>query len=362
MNTSRLKEIVDLLLALESEFGIQNKLNEANNQLSNIVQQPGHPQYQTQFSDTLDQLRRCSDGIRERLEPSNIDLIEEIRGKKYFVDDVAAKIDAWLRENAVTPAVVQQRIHEFLSERQNYINQITNLRDSLNAVGIEAVKLKAGEAEVGFLLPRSLFKNDFDLLIKELREIDFILRAFSEFATGTVPSIQVHQISTSDPQFFLGMDALTIAAIGGAVTWALNTWKQVEDVRKVRAETRKLSAFSEKEVEEIFDKKIKSTINDAIDSQTKTFLSQLSTQSGRAHEQGEHIKIALESILARIERGMTVEIRAVPPAIDRDNSEDKDDENSAFIRINSLAPKLIFPRPEVSPLLQLPKTDKEIGA
>jgi hypothetical protein len=35
------------------------------------------------------------------------------------------------------------------------------------------------------------------------------------------------------------------------VTWALNTWKQVEDIRKVRAETRKLPAFSEKEVEEI---------------------------------------------------------------------------------------------------------------
>jgi hypothetical protein len=162
-------------------------------------------------------------------------------------------------------------------------------------------------------LPRSLFHNDFEKLIDELEELDFILRAFSELATGSVETIEVHQISTSDPQFFFGLSPVTIAAIGTAITWALNTWKQVEDVRKVRAETRKLSAFSEKEVDDIFDRKIKSIMGTSIDAETKRLLADTGTRGGRVYEQGEHLKRALESILARVERGMTVEIRALPP-------------------------------------------------
>jgi hypothetical protein len=135
MNSARLREIVDLLLAVESQFEIQNRLNEASSQLSNIVQQPQQVAFQTQFSDSVGQLRDISTQLRGRLQPAQIELIG----------------------------------------------------------------------------------------------------AFSELATGTVEKIQVHQISTSDPQFFFGMNPVTIASIGGAITWALNTWKQVADVRRVRA-------------------------------------------------------------------------------------------------------------------------------
>jgi hypothetical protein len=208
-------------------------------------------------------------------------------------------------------------------------------------------------------LPRSLFNNDFEKLIDELEELDFILRAFSELAIGSAETIEVHQISTSDPQFFFGLSAVTIAAIGTAVTWALNTWKQVEDVRRVRAETRKLSAFSEKEVDDIFDKKIKSIIGTAIEAQTKILLSDTSTRGGRVYEQGEHLKRALESILARVERGMTVEIRALPPPKGSAMLEARPAETAAFEALKTIAPNLFFPKPDQHPILPLPAPDRE---
>jgi hypothetical protein len=64
------------------------------------------------------------------------------------VDDLAALIDEWVRQNTVTPAVAQQKIQELLSQRQTYLNQITKLQGSLKAVGIEAIGLKEGEAEI----------------------------------------------------------------------------------------------------------------------------------------------------------------------------------------------------------------------
>jgi hypothetical protein len=208
-------------------------------------------------------------------------------------------------------------------------------------------------------LPRELFKNELESLIKELGEIRFILRALSELATGSAEPIEVGQISTSDPQFFLHINVATIVLIGGAVTWALNTWKQVEDIRKVRAETRKLPAFSEKEVEEIFDKKIKSSIDEAIESKTDDLLSQIVDKSERTREQRQHLKVALESLLARIERGMTVEIRFLPPAATTEAVGNETPEAAAFASLKHITPQLVFPEAAENPVLQLSHAEQK---
>ena len=155
-----MREIVDLLLDLETRLQIQTKLNEANGQLQNIISQPQQPSFQAQFSSTVEQLRGAGAHICEKLQPTQISLIDEIGGKKFFVVDLAGLIDDWVQKNGVTPAVTQQKLQQLVGERQNYIDQITGLRDSLKAVGIETTALVPGDAEIGILLPRELFKNE----------------------------------------------------------------------------------------------------------------------------------------------------------------------------------------------------------
>jgi hypothetical protein len=319
-------------------------LNEANGLLQNIISQPQQANCQTEFSNTVEQLRAAAAHIREKLQPTQISLIEEIGGEKFFVVDLAALIDDWVQKNGVTPAVTQQKIQQLLEERQNYIDQITRLRDALNAVGIKATTLVEGDAEIGILLPRELFNNELGSLIKELAEIKFILRAFSEVATGSAESIEVGQISTSDPQFFFHVSPATIALFGGVVTWALHTWNQVEGIRKVRAETRKLNAYSEKEIEEMYDKKIISIIEAAVTEKTEDLVKQIVHKSERAFEQCHQLKVSLESILERIERGMTVEIRFLPPPTRTDANGAPPAETAAFESLSTIAPQLVFNR------------------
>lgn len=359
MNASRLREIVDLLLELETRFQIQTRLNEANGAIQNMISQPQNPDFQTQFSSTLDQLRVGASQIGEELQPTQISRIVEIGGEKFFVDDLAALIDDWTQKNRVTPAVIQQNLQRFLAERQNYIELIARLRDSLNSVGIKAITLGEGDAEVGILLPRDLFNNELESLIKELGEIRFIFRAFSELATGSAERIEVRQISTSDPQFFFHLNPMTIALLGGAVTWVLNTWKQVEDIRKVRAEARKRGAFSEREVEDIFDKKIRSTIESAVEAKTEDLVAQIVDKSERAREQRQHLKISLESLLARIERGMTVEIRCLAPPKEIGADETTGTKPEAFDSINKIIPELVFPKSTENPVLPLPHAEEK---
>ena len=52
MNASRLREILDFLLAKEEAFGIQNNLENLNNKLSELVSQPQNEDYQKPVSYT----------------------------------------------------------------------------------------------------------------------------------------------------------------------------------------------------------------------------------------------------------------------------------------------------------------------
>lgn len=135
MNASRLREIVDLLLDIEAQFQIQGRLNDANSALGNIISQPQQPQFQTQFSAAVEQLRSSSAQIQERLQPTQIALIEEIGGESFFVVDLAGEIDEWLQKNVVTPAVTQQNLQKLLEKRQHYIEQITRLRTLSKRLG-----------------------------------------------------------------------------------------------------------------------------------------------------------------------------------------------------------------------------------
>ncbi|GJL80246.1 MAG: hypothetical protein NPINA01_32350 [Nitrospinaceae bacterium] len=137
----------------------------------------------------------------------------------------------------------------------------------------------------------------------------------------------------------------------------------MEEIRNVRAETANLKEFSEKEIKSIFDKKIEETIDKAIKEKTKSLLEQNKDESLRKNEQDIDISWALKSILARIERGMTVEIRFLPPAQEESAEEgqttEPQEEPQEFVKLREIVPNLVFPSPDPNPVLQLPNPKKE---
>jgi hypothetical protein len=194
-----------------------------------------------------------------------------------------------------------------------------------------------------------------DPLIKELRDIHRIIRAFSEATLGKVEEVEVREISTSDPFFFFHIDPMTIAALGAAVTWALNTWKQVEEIRRVRAETRRTDVLTEKEASDVFDRKITERIAAAIDTKVNELV-QDDGKPGRPKEQRSDLSWALESILAHVERGMMVEVKFVPPpAKTQENGAPVAEASATFDKLQAFAPQLVFPKIEGPPVLKLPQ-------
>jgi len=139
------------------------------------------------------------------------------------------------------------------------------------------------------------------------------------------------------------------------VTWALDTWERAERIRKLRTEARSLEP-SDDDIEKFFGSKIDQMVKEAIEEKT-TELIGTDKPTGRKAELRNDLDWALESLLARIERGMTVEIRFLPPPAP---AEDEPDDpktqklREAFDIIKETAPKLSFPPPDPNPVLQLP--------
>ena len=57
MNAERLREVIYQLLEVEARYNIQAKLIQARDFLQQLVQNPQQPQFQTQLSTSLEQMR-----------------------------------------------------------------------------------------------------------------------------------------------------------------------------------------------------------------------------------------------------------------------------------------------------------------
>lgn len=356
MNTERLKKLLDGLIAQEAELDIQKHLQNLTTYLQQHSQNPADQNNQKNVSNGLKTLRQQVEKFLQSYTPLEIERLDEIGASKYFTANMSDEIATSMNENAMSPAVAHQTSQHLLSQRQSYLTQITNTANGLTALGFEPENLEAGEAEIGFMIPRDIFKNDLNGLTKELRAVSHIIRAFAENTSGTSEPIIVKQISTSDPIFFFGLSVEVVVAIGAAVSWGLKTWKDIEEIRKVRAETQKLTMPNQDDILKKFDDNINDTIKIAIQEQVEALSASANKKQRANHE--KQLGDALNSLLERLERGMSVEIKCLPPKSNEDEDQELNPDTELYDKIKEISESLEFPKIESSPILNLSYHEK----
>src|SRR5438067_525856 len=101
----------------------------------------------------------------------------------------------------------------------------------------------------------------------------------------------------------------------------------------------KNASFTEQEIKEFFDDKIEKTIQAPIDEKITELLGD-GKATGRTNEQRIDLKWALKSIMARIERGMLIEVRFLPsPTPSTPDDLRAKDKEEAFAKLKELAPQ-----------------------
>lgn len=353
MNAERLRGLADYLLHANNRLGLANKLNELRAQLDNLTNSPGDPNIQASVTKALDALETAYTQLDDELSPALEQSLRELGAWPYFSRDLPGGIRSFLSSNGVTPGPVRDRVAQLFSQRQEFISRLEDVVRGLDALGIREEVGRPGSAELGFLIPRDLFNNSLRGLSAELSQLTKIIAVFSELATGSVEEVELHQISASDPLIFLGMDVRTVAMLAGAITWLLNTWKQALEVRQlhINAKALELPAKLLDQLQNQIDQKIETEIA----KHAETLVSAIS-DAGRRNELQISAKRALHLMLAKIERGMTVEVKFLPPPtgdVDGPASATPDANKAAFQRLAIVRKELVFPAIEGEPLIQL---------
>lgn len=351
MNVERLHEIVSFLRRKDSEFGIQTRLSNLNSYLSNLANQPQNPTLQASVSSALGELFQAFENFERELNPAQILLIEEINGAPYFSSLLPRKIKKRLVENSITPAVVSTEVATLTNERQAYLNKVAEVQNGLEALGIKTNAPTPGDVELGILIPRTLFENHLGHLAQELATLNRIIRVFIEVTTGTGSEIEVRQISTSDPTFFLGVPTVALLKIGFVTDWLIKKWREIEEIRKLRAETNKLDI---EEAVKAYDNKIESLVQTNIQEMKAELIREYSGEKGRKNELDNSLDWALNSLVARIERGLTVEIRVLAPPAETPDG-DGEERTKIYSDLETVSRSLQTVRVfEEQPILNLP--------
>lgn len=358
MNINRFCEITAIIQDYENRHKIQSQMSEVLGYLSSIASNPTESSYQASYAQSLDKLDKTLVRLDRELEPREVAVLKEIGGLAFFSTSITERIRKWVKENPASISVAVTGLSSFVNKRSEFVSNVNAVQSVFEKFGIDVDNLEEGSAEIGFLLPRDLFSNNLPNLIKELSTINNIVRIFSEVALGEVEEIEVRDISTSDPIFFLALAASTIALVGKAVTWALDTWERVENIRKVRAEIATLEETkSRPEMEQLLTNMIKETIEKKIVEYSDVLLNVARAEEARKHELRNHLDWALQSILSRIERGMVVEIRLLPPPVETDENGAEKPAPQAFQDIEKVISEMVFPRLQGTPVLQLPPSE-----
>jgi hypothetical protein len=146
--------------------------------------------------------------------------------------------------------------------------------------------------------------------------------------------------------------------LGHALKWCIDTIKAIGDLKHFIEQAKALDIDPAKTA--IFDGEIEERVKKRVDEKVQSMLANYKGDPARRAELNNSLHLALEQLLQRVERGMTVEIKLIPPAkpkAESAESAEATERAQAFSDLAAIAKDLEFPQIQGQPALQLTTDD-----
>lgn len=351
MNVGRMMEFARLLLEVDGRFKIQKRLSNISARLQEIINAPQEAQHQTNMLSSVSELRQALEGLRPELNPPLLEFLDETGGQAYFTISMAEEIADQVRSSGITPTVAKTFVDRLNSRRGQYLENLKAAGTNLKALNFHEYSIAPGDAEIGFKIPRSLFENNLDGLAGELEFIDFTVFTFAEAVTGDKQHAKVAQLSTTDPLVLVTAGVHVVGVIAASVKWMLDAYAKYLEILELRERLKSYNMTTQTldEVTAAGDKEIEEAIEAAVQKILKKKL------VGRAAELANGLRYALRGLIARIERGMTIEVRFLPAPKEEGQTEEQAAEaDRQESELRDLQRNLVYPPVPEKPLLAIP--------
>jgi hypothetical protein len=168
MTIEKFYETLQFIDELNSSLKLQTHLEAIRETLNSLVSAPAHPQHQSSLASALTVFTEAANELRNLLTPSQMSSIAELGGEEFFDSSIAEKVKDAISTNAMTPSVARDFVQDLASRREQYLSKIKRTLTGLTDLGVSSRRLEPGDADLAFLIPRDLFKNELGLLAKEL--------------------------------------------------------------------------------------------------------------------------------------------------------------------------------------------------
>ncbi len=357
MNADRLHALVLMLSSDLEQTNLVELFNELSNSISNEIAQP-HPNHQAALGESLNKVRAAlTNSAVNEFSPAWHELLSEIGCSDIFGSPLLEQLNELFGRNQITLAIAQEQITDWTARLTALQEAFIGLHDSLEVLKIGSEKLEPGECEIGFLIPRKAVDSRLDEFANELREFDFIFGTLAEIATGKRDEFQIRTISSSDLTVILDSAPCVAALVATALERVIAVYKQLLEIRKLHADL---------QTQSVPDSALKG-VSDHANSMMERGISKISTdlikmsdgsiEPGRKNELKNALKISLNKLANRIDRGFNVEVRAEPPIPELGESTIRESDDALpFQRIAQASEQLKFMNLDGEPILNLPES------
>jgi len=247
------------------------------------------------------------------------------------------------------------RLGEILTKLQSFKNALDQLVAAFTHYKIGSAELDPGEAEITLLIPRDAVHGKLEEFTEELEEMQFILNTFSEVATGHIDDLKIRTVSSSGLMLFLAASPVFGAIIAKVVDFVVGTYKKILDIKKLQLEIERLQLPDE------ITEKTKAHANTLMEAEIEKFTIEIVSEyhkgkdGGRKNELTNAVKISLNKIANRIDRGFNFEVRIEPPDKPLENAKQEKELQKAVGTIQGASENMQYMKLEGPPILALPE-------
>ena len=311
MTAQKLYGTLKFLDALDNKLGLQTNLEAILAALTSLVAAPAQPTYQSALADAMAGFEAAAAKLRDSITPSRATAIADMGGAEFFDPLIAEKVKTSIQSNAMTPSVAMDFVQYLASRRDAFLGVVRSAIQSLEELNIRESALAPGTADLAFLIPRDLFENHLDEFAKELRFIDRLIRDLSEALTGQPQAVELKELSSSIPTIAVVAGLIVIDRLATIVNKFLDAWKKLEEIRDIRARLKKAGLTGTRTEDEL-DEKVTTIVEEVVEESTSLVLIDYKGEPTRKNELETAIKQDTKRLFGQIERGLTIEFRAVP--------------------------------------------------
>ena len=326
MNVEKLHKI---LVELQKEFDKHNLLTQlqaVRQNLTNQVNSPQEPSYQTNLVNSLNELKEnLNNSAFNNFSPSWKQVVEEIGGQELFGQELESRITEIFNRNQITPASALADISKITTEVEQLKTAIDELISGFVKLHIGKENLLPGQCELGYSIPRLVIENKLSTFSKEVAELNFILGTISEAVDGKKEDFDIKTISSSDFLLYVIIGLQVADVLSNAIEKIINNYKTILEIKILR------NQLKEKGVPETATKEIEEHANSSMEDVIRKIAHEVITQyhkgedSGRKNELENATVIALNKIANRIDKGFNLEVRVESlPALTEKNKDDKE--------------------------------------